>query len=72
MRPIVRTSTTAVLVLAACLAGCGSEDGPAERAGETIDEAAEDGDEAIDDAADDLEDAVDDVGEGLEDGGEDG
>ncbi len=39
-------------------AGC-KEKGPAEKAGEAIDEAAEDAGDALKDAADDVKDAVD-------------
>ncbi|MCC6910085.1 MAG: hypothetical protein IT430_19290 [Phycisphaerales bacterium] len=60
----MRTSTWRYLmtiVLAALFVGAGAqmvgcEEGPAENAGEEIDEAAEDAGEAIDDAVDDLDD----------------
>lgn len=49
--------------------GCDNYDGPAERAGEDIDEAARDTEDAtrdtVDDAADELEDAADDINNDL-------
>ena len=48
------------LVLASTtLVGC-DDQGPAEEAGEEIDDAADDAGDAMDDAADDMEDAFDD------------
>lgn len=40
------------------------DEGPAEDAGEHIDEAADDTKDAVEDAADDVEDAVDDANDG--------
>jgi hypothetical protein len=45
------------------LVGC-PDDGPAEEAGEAIDEAADDAGDALDDAADEVDDAVDDATDG--------
>jgi len=47
--------TTPILALAAC----DSNSGPAEEAGEALDDAADDVGDAVDDAADDLDDAID-------------
>lgn len=57
---ILGLATTA---LALPLTGC-EDDGPAEEAGEAIDEAAEDANDAIEDAVDDIEDAVEDPNSG--------
>lgn len=57
----------AVLTFASSLAGCGQKhadspnDGPAEEAGESVDEAAEETEEAAKDAADEVEDAAEDA-----------
>lgn len=48
------------------LAGCDSE-GPAEQAGEKIDEAADDVGDAVEDAADEIDDAVDDAADEIDD-----
>jgi hypothetical protein len=48
-----------LLLVAPALYGCPDE-GPAERAGENIDEAIEETGEALEEAGDDVEDAVDD------------
>ena len=57
---IIKLKRTPVLLLAAMLAvginGC--EKGPAENAGEAIDEAIEDAGEAIEDAQESVEDAI--------------
>ncbi len=47
--------TTPILALAAC----DGNSGPAEEAGEAIDDAADDVGDAIDDAADEVDDAID-------------
>lgn len=49
--------TPLVLLASLGLAGC-PDDGPAEEAGETVDEAVEDAGEAVEDAVDDIEDAA--------------
>lgn len=56
----------ALLALMIALGGvsmtaCGSDDGPAERAGEEIDDAIDDAEGTIEEAGDDLEDAADEV-----------
>ncbi len=59
-------------MLGACFLATGcSDEGPAEEAGEKIDQAMEDTGEAVDDAADDLGDAVDDAADNLEDAADD-
>jgi hypothetical protein len=58
MMKLNRTTTATLLFLASLgFAGC-SGDGPAEEAGETMDEAVDDAGDALENAADDLEDAV--------------
>lgn len=60
-----------VLAMAALAApGC-EEEGPAERAGESLDEGIDDAGDALDDAGDDLDDAVDDAGDDLNDAADD-
>lgn len=54
------TGAILALFLALGLAACERE-GPAERAGENIDEAAEDAGEAVDDAMEEAEDEVEDA-----------
>jgi len=46
-------------------------DGPAEEAGEALDQAGEDADAATDEASEDVEDAVDEAGEDVEDAADD-
>lgn len=41
------------------MAGCEDHEGPAERAGESIDEATDEAGDAMEDAGDEIEDAVD-------------
>ncbi len=48
------------------IAGC-AEQGPAEKAGEAIDESVEKGLDAVDDAANDVEDSVEEAGEAIDD-----
>lgn len=57
--PAVLISALGLAALPLGLTGC-EEEGPAERAGENMDEAADDVDDAIDEAADDIDDAIDD------------
>lgn len=52
------TTLATALFLAGALAAC-DEDGPAEEAGEAIDDAAEEAGEAAEDAADEVEDSTD-------------
>ncbi len=47
------------------------QDGPAEEAGEAMDEAADDADDAADGASEDVEDAVDDAADNAEDAADD-
>ncbi len=47
------------------LAACESDDGPAERAGEEVDEAMESAGDAMEDAADKVEEAADDAEDEL-------
>lgn len=58
VRPVTLALILFGAVTAAALPGC-REEGPAERAGEEIDEAVDDAKDALDDAKDDAEDAVD-------------
>jgi len=55
----VQKSLGAILIAMALLAGCERE-GPAERAGETIDDAARDTGEYLDDAGNTIRDCTDD------------
>jgi hypothetical protein len=57
-------------VLALTFSGC-QEQGPAERAGEKLDEASEGIKGGIEDAGDAVKDAVDDTGDALKEAGED-
>ncbi len=57
-------------VLALTLSGC-QEQGPAERAGEKLDEASEGIKAGMEDAGDAVKDAVDDTGDALKEAGED-
>lgn len=56
----IRSMIPMILAFAALAAGC-EQDGPAERAGEAVDEAAEDIREAGEDVGDEVEDAADEV-----------
>lgn len=61
----------ALLALMVALGGvsmtaCGSSDGPAERAGEEIDEAIEDAEGTVEEAADNIEEAADEAAEEAE------
>lgn len=60
MRRFVVLACVGVLGLAAC-----EEDGPAERAGERIDDAIDDARDRLDDAADELDDAADELRDAL-------
>ena len=51
-------AVSGLAVLPVGMTGC-EEEGPAERAGERLDEAGDDIEDAAEDAADDIEDAVD-------------
>jgi hypothetical protein len=61
--PIVLTSLLAALALVACGGNKEPADGPMERAGESVDDAA-------DDTAEGAEKAAEDTGEALEDAGD--
>ncbi len=50
-----KIATAFVLACALPLAGCPDRDGPMEKAGEKIDEAAEDVSDSVDEAVDDLQ-----------------
>ena len=56
-----RLAAASLLATSAGFAGfaIGCDDGPAEEAGEAIDDAADDAGDAIDDAADEVDDAID-------------
>ncbi len=55
-----------LLTLALGLAAC-SQDGPAEKAGEKIDNAAEDFGDAMEEATDDAGDSLEEAGDAVED-----
>jgi hypothetical protein len=63
------------LWFATLLLACGGSrepaDGPAERAGENVDEAADEAREEVEDAADEAGDAIDDAGDEVEPGATD-
>jgi uncharacterized protein YjbJ (UPF0337 family) len=64
----MRRAVLAVMLTMAgawAMAGC-EDEGPAERAGERIDDAIEDARDAVEDARDDVRDAVEDARESLE------
>ncbi|MEX0760234.1 MAG: hypothetical protein WD100_11710 [Tistlia sp.] len=52
MKSLFPLFAAALLASGVALAGCEEEDGPAERAGEAIDEAVKDTERAVEDAAD--------------------
>jgi hypothetical protein len=52
-------SLMTALLLMGGVAACDDNDGPAEQAGEKIDEATEEAADAVEDAADEVEDATD-------------
>jgi uncharacterized protein YjbJ (UPF0337 family) len=63
-----RTLILALLIgLAAATTGCQKEEGPMEKAGKAIDDAAEDVQDAAEDAKDEVEDAAEDVKDEVED-----
>jgi hypothetical protein len=53
--------------LAIALVGCTERDGPAERAGERIDDAVSDARDRIEDAGDEVREAAEEVGDALRD-----
>lgn len=57
----------AVVFLSLILTGCEEQQGPAERAGESIDQTMEDSGDVMENAADDAEDSIEDMGDELED-----
>lgn len=58
--PVISSMLTATLAALMLLgAGCDSNDGPVENAGEQVDEAAEQAGDAVEDAADEVEEATD-------------
>ena len=57
----------AVVFLSLILTGCEEQQGPAERAGESIDQTMEDTGDVMENAADDAEDSIEDIGDELED-----
>lgn len=65
MKPSLIFLASVAFAIAAC-GGKKPADGPAERAGEKVDEAAEDAKQKADEAADDTKDAADDVKEDVE------
>ena len=56
-----KLSTLALLVFAALFAGACAEKGPAERAGEKVDDAMSDAADAMEDAGDAVEEAAEDA-----------
>lgn len=68
MKLTTTTMATAVLtVLLAALAGCQKQEGPAERAGKTIDNAVEKSGEKIDETKEKLGEKIEKAGEDLQD-----
>ena len=63
MLRLLLTTLAAAFVLAACE----SNEGPAERAGEKIDEAMDDAGDSMEDARDTMDDVADEVEEAAED-----
>lgn len=61
-----RTLLISIFAAFVALAGC-QEKGPAEKAGEKIDNAIDGGKDSIEDAADDVEDAADDAADEIKD-----
>lgn len=57
----VAIASVSMLALTAC------EEGPAEEAGEQIDDAADDVSDGLEDAADEVEDTIDDVDDEIDD-----
>ncbi len=57
----------AVVFLSLILTGCEEQQGPAERAGESIDQTMEDTGDVMENAADDAEDGIGGIGDELED-----
>lgn len=57
----------AVVFLSLILTGCEEQQGPAERAGESIDQSMEDTGDVMENAADDAEDSIEDMGDEIED-----
>ncbi|HET7315377.1 hypothetical protein [Salinisphaera sp.] len=62
---IKKTSTLLIAAIlgltTVALAACDSDDGPAEKAGQKMDDAADNASDAVSDAADDASDAIDDA-----------
>jgi hypothetical protein len=56
------------IVFAFGIAGCDSNDGPAEKAGQAVDEVGEELKDAADDAGNAIEDACEEVKEGVDAG----
>jgi predicted small secreted protein len=56
-----------LVFLSFILTGCEEQQGPAERAGKSIDKTMEDIRDAMQDAADDAEASIEDIGDELED-----
>jgi hypothetical protein len=80
MEPVRKLSLLSMLVLSATMAGCGKEkpadspdestnDGPVEKAGEEVDEAAEDTKEGAEKAGEKVEEAAEDAVETVKDAG---
>lgn len=78
MRAVSRSVACSILVLSAAFVGCAndkpaespeSNDGPAENAGEAVDEAAEDTKEGAEKAADEVEEGAEDAVEAVKDAG---
>jgi hypothetical protein len=68
----IRIMTIAVaLALITSLSACKEEEGPMEKMGKKMDEAAEEVEDSFKDAADEVEDAVEDAADEIEDAADD-
>lgn len=56
-----------LVLLSFIITGCEQQQGPAERAGESIDQTLQDTGDAMDDASDDVKDSIEDMGDEVED-----
>lgn len=58
--------TGGILAALLLLAGCNGEEGPAEQAGEEIDEAVDDAEDTVEEAAESAGDAMEEAGDDVE------
>ncbi|GJL73618.1 MAG: hypothetical protein NMNS01_28170 [Nitrosomonas sp.] len=56
-----------LVLLSFIIAGCEEQQGPAERAGESIDQSMQDAGDAMDAASEDIKDNIEDMGDEVED-----